>query len=513
MYSVVSTAAAFGLGCRFIGVEADVSDGLPVFEMVGYLSSEVKEAKERVRTAMKNSGYLLPPKRITVNLSPIHVRKEGNCYDLPVAVAIMSALGILKAEDVNGWLIVGEVGLDGSVHPSCGILPIVAAAKEAGFTGVMLPKKNAAEGAMVRQISVVGVSSLNEAVHFFKADAEERRCLLQPPTLEPVTNQEMMPDFSDINGQHQVKRACEVAVAGMHHFLMIGPPGSGKTMIASRIPSILPEMTPEERMEISKIYSIAGLLDAQSGLVKCRPFRAPHHSISTAALIGGGSVPRPGEVSLAHGGVLFLDEMTEFQRGALEAMRQPLEDRKVLISRVNGTMEYPANCMLVCATNPCPCGFYPDRKKCTCSTMAVRRYLGKISGPLLDRVDISIMTQRMTYSDIIRREKEETSEEIRRRVEQAHQIQKERYAGTPIRFNANLSAADIYKYCSLSGALKTYMESVFENLGLSARGYYKILKVARTIADLEGNAQITQLDLAEAVSYRVPGVFEFAEVV
>ena len=513
MYSVVSTAAPFGLGCRFICVEADVSEGLPAFEMVGYLSSEVKEAKERVRTAMKNSGYLLPAKRITVNLSPIHVKKEGNCYDLPVAMAIMSALGILDAEALKGWLVVGEVGLDGSVHPSNGILPVVCAAKEAGCTGIILPKANAAEGAMVHGIAVAGVSSLSEAVRFFRAQQADRAGYLQPPTPDPMPEEGAMPDFADISGQHQVKRACEIAVAGMHHFMMIGPPGSGKTMIASRIPSILPKMTPEERMEISKIYSIAGLLDAREGLVKSRPFRAPHHSISTAALVGGGTTPRPGEVSLAHGGVLFLDELTEFQRGALEAMRQPLEDRKVTVSRVSGSIEYPANCMLVCATNPCPCGFYPDRQKCTCSTQKVRRYLGKISGPLLDRIDISIMTQRMTYADLTGQEHPESSAQIRARVEEAHLVQEARYRGTGIHFNSELSGGDIEKYCALRPQLRSYMEQIFENLGLSARGYFKILKVARTIADLEGNEEITQLDLCEAVSYRVPGVFDFAEVI
>ncbi len=535
MYSVVSTAAIRAMEARFICVEADVSDGMPYFEMVGFLSSEVKEAKERVRTALRNSGFALPPKRIMVNLSPVNLRKVGNIYDLPVTVAILHALEIIKADDLNDFIVIGEVGLDGSVHRADGVLPIVCAARTEGYRYCLLPKENEKEASCVEGIGIVGVSKVTEAVEYLNLKKDlrtgwhnERKgdkylsYVNQPPrnvntskSRDDMEVPEILPlDFCQIHGQETVKRACEVAVAGMHNFLMIGPPGSGKTMIASRIPGILPIPTFEERMEISKIYSIAGALKPEEGLVRERPFRSPHHTVSVQGMVGGGQIPKPGEITLSHGGVLFLDELPEFAKSVLETLRQPLEEGVVSIVRASGRYDYPADFLLVCAMNPCACGYYPDRNRCNCSVNQVSHYLGKISRPLLDRIDISVEAPRVGYEELGQtKEHSETSAQIRERIIRAHKIQNERYRGQNIHFNSQLSGAQSEKYCELTAKQKRYMGTVFEKMNLTARGYYKILKVARTIADLKGNNRIETEDLVEAIMYK--GIDEkfFGEVV
>ncbi|MCR4841945.1 MAG: YifB family Mg chelatase-like AAA ATPase [Eubacterium sp.] len=523
MYSVITTATVRAMDVRFVCVEADVSDGMPYFEMVGFLSSEVKEAKERVRTAMKNSGCALPPRRITVNLSPVNLRKVGNIYDLPVAIAIMTSMEIVRARDLEDFIVVGEIGLDGQVRRADGILPIVCAAAEAGIKECIVPAANMREAMNVGGVRIVGVSSVTEARDYLNSSREKRdewirKTMVKMPeaAAESHSGEQCagQPDFADIHGQYMVKRACEVAVAGMHNFLMIGPPGSGKTMIASRIPGILPLPDFSERMEISKIYSIAGELGSDEGLIVNRPFRSPHHTISVQGMVGGGAIPKPGEITMSHGGVLFLDELPEFKKCVLETLRQPLEDRRVSIVRATGRFEYPADFMLVCAMNPCSCGYYPDRNRCNCSVAQVSAYLRKISRPLLDRIDISVEAPRVTYKDLEGKGPAgETSARIRERVTAAQAIQKERYKDMGIRFNSQLTGMNVERMCGLDEAKKRHMSEIFEKMNLTARGYYKILKVARTIADLDGREKVELDDLNEAVMYK--GIDEkfFGEVV
>lgn len=500
MFSKVNSAGLHGMEGYLVEVEADAGDGLPDFSMVGYLAAEVREAGDRVRTAIKNSGFRLPPRKVTMNLSPANVRKGGTVFDLPIALAVLGAYDVIRVTGMEHWAFLGELGLDGTVKPVRGVLPMAASLWEAGIRRCFVPEENGAEGLAVDGMEIVKVRSLLQTADYLKNPGQipvERRSRTEP---ERETNASV--DFSEVGGQLLVRRATEVAVAGQHNILYIGPPGSGKSMIAQRIPTIMPSMSKEEQLEISKIYSICGMLPQGQALVASRPFRAPHHTASPQAMAGGGRIPKPGEISLASRGVLFLDELAEFQKGTLEILRQPLEEHKILVSRLHGVYEFPANFMLAAATNPCPCGYHPDKSRCSCNEQQVRRYLGKISRPLLDRIDICVEAAPVSYEDIRGETKGEASCSIRERVERAREIQKKRFEGTSLFFNSEMKQREIRQYCALGQEEERFLKRMFDRLGLSARGCDRVLKVARTIADLDGEPRILAEHLAEAAGYR-----------
>ncbi len=501
MLAKVRSAGLFGIDGYIIEVEVDISSGLPFFDIVGLPDTAVKESRERVRAAIKNSGLEFPVKRITVNLAPADTKKEGPAYDLAIAVAILLATEQIPDHPLARSIFLGELSLDGSIRPIHGVLPALLSVKEQARS-VVLSCGNAAEASHVKEIDVYTVNTLNELVSMFKNE------ICPAPYKKAHTDinhtvPNIIEDFSDVKGQEGAKRALEIAAAGGHNAIMIGPPGSGKTMLARRLPSILPELTYEESLQITKIYSAAGLLDASEGLISLRPFRSPHHTISTAALVGGGRIPQPGEISLAHHGVLFLDELPEFRRDVLEALRQPLEDGVVTISRSNGTAVFPASFTLIGSANPCPCGFFGDNtRECLCTPMQINRYLGKISGPLMDRFDIQIEVPAIPFEDLSTNRTSENSASIRSRVNTARRVQTERYKNDGIFYNSQLNSKLIDKYCHINAHQKKMMRNAFVSLNLSARAYGRILKVARTIADLEGTEKIQDHHLAEAIQYR-----------
>ena len=530
MYSSVLSATISGVEGVPVLVEADVSNGLPVFSMVGYLSSRVREAQERVWTALRNTGLSFPPKRITVNLSPADIRKEGTRFDLPIAAALLGAFGYLDKEKLQGVCMAGELGLNGEMKGVRGILPIVDTAVKNGCRLCIIPQKNLSETKEFQGIPILGVDSLGEFLELAKLEnwGIPKQCKKEESTGEIQENEgegagvqterseEYQEDFADILGQEAAKRAAVIAAAGFHNILFIGTKGAGKTMIAARLPTLFPPLDREDSMELSRIYSVAGLLGADRPMIRTRPFRSPHHTATAKSLAGGGAYPLPGEITLAHKGILFLDELPEFSRSSLEILRQPLEQGKIYISRVHGNYEFPADFLLAAAMNPCPCGYYPDRTRCSCAPREISRYLGRLSQPLLDRIDICMQVPKLSYEELQEDGSEESTEEsgaestaestaeIRKRVEKAHQIQKERFRGMAACFNSRLNVRDTEKFCRLGLAEKELLRQAFDRLSLSARAYHRLLRTARTIADLAGEEKVREEHILEALGYRPP---------
>ncbi|WP_376794754.1 YifB family Mg chelatase-like AAA ATPase [Thermogemmatispora sp.] len=504
MLAQVRSCAIVGLEGALVEVEVDLANGLAGFTIVGLGDTAVQEARERVRAAIKNSGATFPYKRITVNLAPADLRKEGPAFDLPIAIGILLASGqLVPSEPIADCLFLGELSLDGNVRHTNGILPMVALARERGIRAVFVPAVDAREAALVREVPIYAVESLAQLMAHLSGEQRLRPVAADTRLLEQVGRSCSAPDMAAVRGQDHVKRALEVAVSGGHNLLMSGPPGTGKTLLARATPSIMPPLSIEEALDVTRIYSVGGLLPSEVPLIMERPFRAPHHTISHAGLVGGGRLPRPGEISLAHRGVLFLDELPEFGQHVLEMLRQPLEDKVVTISRAQGSVTFPANFMLIAAMNPCPCGYLHDvARECTCSTAMVRRYQKRISGPLLDRIDIQVEVRRVEFEKLAGTQQPESSLRIRERVQAARERQRRRFAGTHLTCNGEMGPAEVQVFCRVDEAGQRLLKAAVQQLALSARAFHRMLKLARTIADLEGAELISSSHVAEAVQYR-----------
>ncbi len=543
MYSRVESSMLFGIKTMEVCVEVDISNGMPMIDMVGYLGSEVKEAKERVKTALHNCGISLPPKRITINLSPANIKKSSTGFDLPIAVALLTSLGVLDKEKVEGHIFIGELSLNGDLMPINGILPMIVESLDSNKTFVV-PKGNENEAKLISESKVSSFTNLREIIQFFNIepliskaytskknsqksspnnslkDSKEKNKMEtnlksflgktknitiinnQNSNSELPDNEEKKMDFSDINGQRILKRACEIAASGMHNMLIVGPPGTGKTMISERMSTIMPPLNDEEKLEVSKVYSVCGLLKNKKKLLEDRPFRNPHHTITKAALAGGGITPIPGEISLAHQGVLFLDEFTEFQKSTIEVLRQPLENKNINLTRMNYNVTYPADFLLLASMNPCNCGYYPNMQKCRCTPSTLKRYLNKLSQPILDRIDLTVFAPEVKFSELVKKQKNETSYDIRQRVIRCQQIQYERYKDEPFYHNSQIPANKLEKYVPLDDEQLGFMNKIYERDNLTARTFHKLLRVIRTISDMDGSEKIKMEHVMEALCYK-----------